>query len=126
MDFYLDVDCIDWEELLEYQPGFIVELKSRHGIFDAIASYDPAIVPPICLVNDPIPRYSHELKVISKATNKLVTPIQCKLPCSDNEVNEVVYLQPGLTQKYSESLIYLTAKKPRTPRFRRACVSPNN
>jgi urea carboxylase len=31
----------------------------------------------------------------------------------------------GLTQKLSESLICVTAKKPRTPSFRRACVSPN-
>jgi len=30
----------------------------------------------------------------------------------------------GLTQKLSESLICVTAKKPRTPSFRRACVSP--
>jgi hypothetical protein len=93
MDFYLDLDCIDWEELLEYQVGFIIELKSRPGVFDTIASYDPAMVPPIWLLNDPIPRYPHELKIISRATNKLVTPIQCKLPRSDNEVNEIVYLQ---------------------------------
>jgi hypothetical protein len=30
----------------------------------------------------------------------------------------------GLTQKFPKSLIYGTAKTPRTPRFRRVCVSP--
>ncbi|MCC5620975.1 hypothetical protein [Nostoc sp. CHAB 5715] len=30
----------------------------------------------------------------------------------------------GLTQKSPKSLIYRTAKTPRTPRIRRACVSP--
>ncbi|QFS46962.1 hypothetical protein GXM_04443 [Nostoc sphaeroides CCNUC1] len=30
----------------------------------------------------------------------------------------------GLTQKLPKSLIYRTAKTPRTPRIRRACVSP--
>ncbi|MCC5627323.1 hypothetical protein LC613_03750 [Nostoc sphaeroides CHAB 2801] len=31
---------------------------------------------------------------------------------------------PGLTQKLPKSLIYRTAKTPRTPRIRRVCVSP--
>jgi hypothetical protein len=59
---------IDWEEVFEYLPGLVVELKSCPGVFDTIASYDLMMVPPIWLVNDPCPRYPHELRIVSKVT----------------------------------------------------------
>ena len=54
------------EEALQYQPGQRVELKSRPGVVDIIAEYDPMMVPPIWLANDPKPRYPHELNVLPK------------------------------------------------------------
>jgi len=42
-----------------------------------------------------------------------------------SQLNKTLTIFTGLTQKFSESLIYVTAKEPRAPRFRRACVSPN-
>lgn len=48
-----------------YRPGQKVELKSQPGTFDIIASYEPMMVPSIWLVNNPRPRYAHELRVIS-------------------------------------------------------------
>lgn len=59
----LDSD-IKRQEVLEFQPGLSVELKRRPGIFDTIADYDPMMVPPISLVNDPMPRYPEELRLI--------------------------------------------------------------
>jgi len=56
---------LDWEEAFVYRPGQKVELKSRPGTFDLIASYEMMMVPPIWLVNDPRPRYAHELQIIS-------------------------------------------------------------
>ena len=56
-------DNTDWEEAFRYRPGQKVELKSQPGTFDVIASYDPMMVPPIWLVNDPRPRYAHELRI---------------------------------------------------------------
>ncbi len=54
------------EEALRYQPGQRVELKARPGMVDIIAEYDPMMVPPIWLANDPKPRYPHELNVLPK------------------------------------------------------------
>jgi len=61
----------DWEEALTYRSGQKVELKSQPGTVDIIASYDPMMVPPIWLVNDPKPRYAHELRVISHPIRKI-------------------------------------------------------
>ncbi len=63
MEFNLD---LDWEEAYMYRQGQKVELKSEPGAFDIIACYEPMMVPPIWLVNDPKPRYAHELKIISQ------------------------------------------------------------
>ncbi|MCU0525808.1 MAG: hypothetical protein MUF72_13380 [Elainella sp. Prado103] len=62
---------IDWDEMFEYLPGTIVELKARPGSRDRIASYEAMIVPPIWLVNDPCPRYPHELWIISRQEVKV-------------------------------------------------------
>lgn len=62
---------LDWEEGFIYRAGQKVELKSQPGTFDIIASYDPMMVPPIWLVNDPKPRYAHELEVVSHPLRKL-------------------------------------------------------
>ncbi|HCF26316.1 MAG TPA: hypothetical protein DEV81_03685 [Cyanobacteria bacterium UBA11049] len=62
---------LDWEEAFIYRPGQKVELKSQPGTFDIIASYEPMMVPPIWLVNDPKPRYAHELQVVSRPVRKL-------------------------------------------------------
>ena len=54
------------QEALLYHPGQRVELKQRPGVIDTIAEYDPMMVPPIWLVNDPQPRYPEELNLLSK------------------------------------------------------------
>lgn len=56
---------IDWAEAFKFRPGQRVELKSHPGTFDTIASYEAMMVPPIWLVNDPKPRYAHELHIVS-------------------------------------------------------------
>lgn len=63
---------VDWEEAFMYRPGQKVELKSQPGTFDVVASYEPMMVPPIWLVNDPRPRYAHELR-ISDPVGRLFT-----------------------------------------------------
>jgi hypothetical protein len=65
MNYYSD---LDWDEAWEYQPGFTVELNAKPGISYKISSYDPLMVPPISLVDDPRPRYPHELRVLSRST----------------------------------------------------------
>jgi hypothetical protein len=65
MEFYAD---LDWDEAFEYLPGITVELKSKPGVMDTIAIYEPMMVPPIWLANDARPRYPHELRVVSRAT----------------------------------------------------------
>ncbi len=62
---------VDWEEAFTYRPGQKVELKTQPGTFDTIASYEPMMVPPIWLVNDPKPRYAHELRVISHPVKEM-------------------------------------------------------
>lgn len=74
---------IDWEEAFKYRPGQKVELSTQPGTFDIIASYEAMMVPPIWLVNDPKPRYAHELRVISHpliemALEKIGSAIQKK------------------------------------------------
>lgn len=74
---------IDWEETFKYRPGQKVELSAQPGTFDIIASYEAMMVPPIWLVNDPKPRYAHELRVISHpliemALEKIGSAIQKK------------------------------------------------
>jgi hypothetical protein len=65
MDCYVD---LDWEEAWDYQPGFVVELKAEPGALHTVDSYDPMMVPPVWLTDDPKPRYPHELRVISRST----------------------------------------------------------
>jgi len=52
------------QEAQKYRPGQRVELTSRPGVVDVIAEYDPMMVPPIWLANDPRPRYPHELNLL--------------------------------------------------------------
>lgn len=62
----------DWEEAFQYRPGQKVELKAEPGTYDVISSYEPTMVPPIWLVNDPQPRYAHELRVVSHPVVKRI------------------------------------------------------
>lgn len=52
------------EEMLVYRAGQKVELKHRPGAVDTIIGYDPYMVPPVMLANDPQPRYPEELTVV--------------------------------------------------------------
>lgn len=63
MAFMLQTD-FEQEEALQYHPGQRVELKQRPGVVDTIAEYDPMMVPPIWLANDPQPRYPEELNLL--------------------------------------------------------------
>lgn len=65
MVFKLNTD-FEQQEALDYRPGQRVELKQRPGFTDIIAEYDPMMVPPISLVNDPQPRYPEELVLLTK------------------------------------------------------------
>jgi hypothetical protein len=66
MVFKMNAAEFDQQEALKYRPGQRVELKQRPGIVDIIAEYDPMMVPPISLVNDPKPRYPEELILLVK------------------------------------------------------------
>jgi hypothetical protein len=57
---------IDWDEIFEYLPGTVVELKNSPGVLHRIDYYEATMVPPIWLVNDPRPRYPHELQIVSR------------------------------------------------------------
>jgi len=65
MDWGMDSS---WDEAWDYQPGFTVELKQSPGTLHIVESYDPMMVPPIWLADDPMPRYPHELTIISQVT----------------------------------------------------------
>ncbi|AFY93895.1 hypothetical protein [Chamaesiphon minutus] len=54
------------QEIAVYRPGQKVEVKSRSGIVDTVIAYDPDMVPPVVLANDPQPRYPEELTLISQ------------------------------------------------------------
>jgi hypothetical protein len=43
----------------------MVELKNNPGVLHQIDYYEAIMVPPIWLVNDPRPRYPHELRIVS-------------------------------------------------------------
>lgn len=58
--------AIDWDEIFEYLPGTAVELKNNPGVLHQIDYYEATMVPPIWLVNDPRPRYPHELLSCSR------------------------------------------------------------
>lgn len=67
----ISADDFDQQEALFYRPGQRVELKANPGVVDVIAEYDPMMVPPIWLVNDPKPRYPHELNVLPKLVSAM-------------------------------------------------------
>jgi hypothetical protein len=55
---------IDWDEMFEYLPGTMVELKDQPGVLHRIDRYEAMMVPPIWLVNDPQPHYPHEMCIM--------------------------------------------------------------
>lgn len=57
---------IDWDEMFEYLPGMVVELKNKPGEMHQIDYYEATMVPPIWLVDDPRPRYPSELRIVSR------------------------------------------------------------
>jgi len=57
---------IDWDEMFEYLPGTLVELKNQPGTLHRIDSYEATMVPPVWLVGDSRPRYPHELRIVSR------------------------------------------------------------
>jgi hypothetical protein len=59
---------MDWDEMLEYLPGTVVELVEQPGTLYEIEAYEAAMVPPIWLKGDPRPRYPHSLRIISRQT----------------------------------------------------------
>lgn len=54
------------EEISIYRAGQKVELKHHPGVIDTVIGYDPYMVPPVLLANDPQPRYPEELTVVSQ------------------------------------------------------------
>jgi hypothetical protein len=63
--------AIDWDEMFEYLPGTMIELKNNPGVLHQIDYYEAAMVPPIWLVNDPRPRYPHELRIVSRRNTQV-------------------------------------------------------
>jgi hypothetical protein len=57
---------IDWDEMFEYLPGTLVELKAQPGRSYEIECYEATMVPPLWLVDDPHPRYPHEVRILSR------------------------------------------------------------
>ena len=57
---------IDWDEVFEYLPRTIVELKANPGVLHEIDWYEAMMVPPVWLVGDPRPHYPHELRIVSR------------------------------------------------------------
>lgn len=49
-------------EARDYPPGTPVELKHQPGKIYIVEEYDPMMVPPVWLANEPLPHYPHELK----------------------------------------------------------------
>lgn len=62
----LPESAIDWDELFDYLPGTTVEQVDQPGMLYEIEGYEATLVPPIWLVNDPRPRYPHELRIVSR------------------------------------------------------------
>lgn len=62
---------IDWDELFEYLPGTLVEQVDQPGKLDEIEGYETTLVPPIWLVDDPRPRYPHELRIVSRQSARV-------------------------------------------------------
>lgn len=58
--------AIDWDEMFEYLPGTVVELKNEPGVLYPIDRYEATMVPPIWLVNHPHPHYPHQLRIVSR------------------------------------------------------------
>jgi hypothetical protein len=65
--------AIDWDEMFEYLPGTVVELKNNPGVWHQIDRYEAAMVPPIWLANDPRPRYPYELRIVSRRHAQVCT-----------------------------------------------------
>ncbi len=61
---------IERQEALEFHPGQSVESKHWPGVFDVVAEYDPMMVPPVILVNDPQPRYPEELRLMHRPLSR--------------------------------------------------------
>lgn len=57
---------LEQEEAVVFHPGQQVQFKDRPGVVDTIAAYDPMMVPPIWLENDPQPRYPEELRIVKQ------------------------------------------------------------
>jgi hypothetical protein len=81
-------DDFDRQEALRYCPGQRVELKQRPGVVDVIAEYDPMMVPPIWLTNDPKPRYPHELNLLGKPIMGIGWLSLSKRPSAGNPVQQ--------------------------------------
>lgn len=52
-------------EARQYCAGQRVEVKNNPGVIDIIAEYNPMLVPPVILINDPHPRYPEELELVN-------------------------------------------------------------
>lgn len=75
MAFKMQAD-FERQEALQYRPGQRVELKQRPGLVDTIIEYDPMMVPPIWLANDPQPRYPEELNVLPQLVVTWFKPLE--------------------------------------------------
>lgn len=56
---------LDWQEAFAYRAGTLVELRARPGRLAVVSAYEAMLVPPIWLHGDPMPRYAHELRIVT-------------------------------------------------------------
>ena len=61
----IELEDFEQQEAWKYRKGNAVELKSRPGQIYIIEEYDPMMVPPIWLVDEPKPYYPEELNLRS-------------------------------------------------------------
>jgi hypothetical protein len=61
----MKLENFEQREAIKYRKGTPVELKQKPGIVYLIEEYDPVMVPPIWLVDDPKPHYPDELNLMS-------------------------------------------------------------
>jgi hypothetical protein len=61
----MNFEDFDQKEARKYSAGKPVELKHQPGKVYVIAEYDPMMVPPVWLKDDPMPHYPHELRLMN-------------------------------------------------------------
>lgn len=71
----LSLLTLERQEARQYAKGKAVALKEQPGKVYRIEEFDPMMIPPIWLENDPMPHYPHELLLISPLDDPVASPV---------------------------------------------------